>query len=167
MGATSLSCLKDTIKVSLFFQDPHLWYSQNIMCSRGCIVCVPCQAPQSLFSAFDQLWISFIASICYRMKLFSWGVRATHICGYRDVFRVQLETILIEENGSNMFFSRVRAYSQKYTMMLKDTNILRFNMCTSLYLFITYLIFGKNVVFGWSWYFIEKYLLFLVDYIYF
>lgn len=75
-------------------------------------------------------------------------MRATHICGYRDVFRVQLETILIEENGSNMFLSRVRAYFQKYTMMLKDTNILRFNMYISLYLFITYLVFGKNVVLG-------------------
>lgn len=59
------------------------------------------------------------------------------------MFRVQLETILIEENNSNMFFSRVRAYSQKYTMMLKDMNILRFNMYISLYLFINYLTFGK------------------------
>lgn len=70
---------------------------------------------------------------------------------------------MIEENGSNRFFSRVRIYSQKYTIRLTDSNILRFNMYICIYLFIDDLLFWKNCGLGVFIGILLKKLLFWVD----
>lgn len=64
------------------------------------------------------------------------------------MFRVQLEGVLIEGNGSNLFFSRVGIYSQKYTIRLIDSNILKFNMYSRKYLLLT-CFFGRIIVLGY------------------